>query len=1099
MLNRVISSRRASAFTALLLAAAAFSPMSESASALAAPAAGSGAAGSGAAGSGGQPGQPAGQQRGSVVGTVLGVARKPVADVCVTAIPDDRAQPTGPASVTSGAGIFALSGLLPGLYELRYRWCAFPASRAGQPGSPAGRATPLPEQRLARVLVTAGRSTTARPLVMRSASSASTAGPMPRLPRERRLTLADLEKPAGGAKRGGVSGRVTGPHGKHVAGLCYEVHTAFGFFGAAIGRDGKYSTGKILPPGRYTVEFTPLCDFNEPPTGNWAPQWYRAKFSQASATTVVIRSGQITTGIGGVMRPGGVLGGTVTGRSGRAVAGVCVLVAASDNSAQQQVATSAHGKYKIEALDPGKYKVAFIPAGCQDTTRTSYLAQWWPGVSITSKPGTITLRLGQHRAQVNAKLVVGGTITGTVRFRNRHGHPIRGICVFVDPASNPFGSTEFDAATRPDGRYRVSPLPTGKYDVSFGPGCRNNGNFLFKDNARVASAHTGQVTPHVDWSMQPGAIVTGRITDAATGRPLAGICVEAGDSIGGSRKNGSYIVTQISPGRTTVSFSNCGNPGSFEDQFYPRALTLRGGVTARNINARMRPGSTISGTVTTATGHKLSGVCVDAIPAADAGSGPDAVFSGIETQSSAGHYEIPNLTAGQYQVTFRACGFDPDVVQRWFMQRPGHPTGDRISLPPGGVISGVSAALHPGGGISGTIDGPAHQLQSFVCTTVTDARSHVVVADSFGVSEGEGYGLNGFAPGRYIVEFSPCGGQNLALQWYDRASRPAKARQVRIVAHRTTSGIGARMTVGGSLTGRVVARATGRPIAGVCVFAAGIGQPFAGLGATSKSGQYQIIGLNTGSYRLTFSACANADLRPRVAPQAVRVTAGKTTVGPRIAMSTYRPGTITGRVRGGGGSPAPAAGVCATAFPASAHASSPGGHTRVTDAHGFYRIGHLVPGRYRVFFDPSCATGSRIGHLIPQWSGGAASRSAAKIVVVSAGKTTRSVGAVLASDGTITGTVTQSVTGTALHGSCVQAIPVAGGQAPLLAVSGTHGGYKLPGLRPGRYRVEFSAGCGTSGYVTQWWHGAASAATAAIVRVRSSAVSPGIDAAMSRS
>lgn len=75
----------------------------------------------------------------------------------------------------------------------------------------------------------------------------------------------------------------------------------------------------------------------------------------------------------------------------------------------------------------------------------------------------------------------------------------------------------------------------------------------------------------------------------------------------------------------------------------------------------------------------------------------------------------------------------------------------------------------------------------------------------------------------------------------------------------------------------------------------------------------------------------------------------------------------------------------------------------------------------------------------------------------------------------------------------------AGSRAPLLAASDADGGYRLPSLAPGRYLVEFAAGCGTPGYAAQWWHDASSAATATIVRVPASATSSGIDATLSTS
>ncbi|MGH3399829.1 MAG: carboxypeptidase-like regulatory domain-containing protein, partial [Streptosporangiaceae bacterium] len=75
--------------------------------------------------------------------------------------------------------------------------------------------------------------------------------------------------------------------------------------------------------------------------------------------------------------------------------------------------------------------------------------------------------------------------------------------------------------------------------------------------------------------------------------------------------------------------------------------------------------------------------------------------------------------------------------------------------------------------------------------------------------------------------------------------------------------------------------------------------------------------------------------------------------------------------------------------------------------------------------------------------------------------------------------------------------PQAAGRAASFTVTGA-GRYSLIGLAPGRYRVRFSSGCGASGYATQWWKDAGSAARATIVTVRASGISSGINAALRR-
>jgi hypothetical protein len=82
-----------------------------------------------------------------------------------------------------------------------------------------------------------------------------------------------------------------------------------------------------------------------------------------------------------------------------------------------------------------------------------------------------------------------------------------------------------------------------------------------------------------------------------------------------------------------------------------------------------------------------------------------------------------------------------------------------------------------------------------------------------------------------------------------------------------------------------------------------------------------------------------------------------------------------------------------------------------------------------------------------------------------------------------------------LTGACVAAVPLGARSVPVIAVTRS-GRYSVIDLTPGRYRVEFSSGCGASGYVTQWWKNAGSKSTATIITVPASTVKTGIDAVL---
>jgi hypothetical protein len=104
----------------------------------------------------------------------------------------------------------------------------------------------------------------------------------------------------------------------------------------------------------------------------------------------------------------------------------------------------------------------------------------------------------------------------------------------------------------------------------------------------------------------------------------------------------------------------------------------------------------------------------------------------------------------------------------------------------------------------------------------------------------------------------------------------------------------------------------------------------------------------------------------------------------------------------------------------------------------------------------------------------------------------------LASDGAISGTVTQQAGG-ALRGVCVAATQtglVPG--LPVYTVTGPTGSYSIIDLQPGSYRVQFSSGCGARGYKTQWWKSESSAITATPVAVTSGTTTTGVSPVLSK-
>ena len=138
-----------------------------------------------------------------------------------------------------------------------------------------------------------------------------------------------------------------------------------------------------------------------------------------------------------------------------------------------------------------------------------------------------------------------------------------------------------------------------------------------------------------------------------------------------------------------------------------------------------------------------------------------------------------------------------------------------------------------------------------------------------------------------------------------------------------------------------------------------------------------------------------------------------------------------------------------------------------------------------------------------QYYNGKATLASADPVVVKLATTTSGINATMVKGGEVTGTVTDSATHAPIWGLCVDAFDSNGNDISTTNTDRT-GAYTLHGAPPGSDRVEFhadasGAACGTittTNYITQYYNGQSSLATANPVTVTPNATTSGINAAM---
>ena len=572
---------------------------------------------------------------------------------------------------------------------------------------------------------------------------------------------------------------------------------------AVTAADGSYSIQQ-LPAGRYFVAFDNCSN-----GGSFASVYYdggaAGTESSAQARTLTLATAQPATA-GARMPPGAIVSGSVTGPGGKPLSGVCVNLlapaaaagASSDSVAAElyyfssygAIAATRNGAYRLRNITPGRYLAQFYTAQDRFSTcgnRGNYGWQWFRRKPAFGQAQEISAGPGKTTG-ISAALATGGTITG--RITSRSGQPVRNVCVLVTGAN---GLTDYSPVQFPtpvsgaSGRYRVRDLPAGRYSLTFSPSCDAVQGYLptaYRNGATVG-VRTGKVTAGVDAVLRPAGSgsLAGLVRSAVTGKPVADWCVAASQSnpllvgYGFTNAQGRYRIAGLVPGRYRVQIFPCG-PGTSSLAPQQRAGVLVSSHTTASVNARLRAGGRVTGTITSgAPAAPAPGVCVEATPVTGAGQPAVAVTN------AAGSYTLSGLAAGRYRLQITAdCPYGAG---------PLAPAGRSVSVRLGATSAGVNAMLLADGGIAGTVNGPGAVQLSGICVAAYPLRGGPTVA---AVSANGSYQIGDLPPGGYRVEFAAgCGATGYVSRWWQDAASAATATPVSVSADATTAGIDAQL------------------------------------------------------------------------------------------------------------------------------------------------------------------------------------------------------------------------------------------------------------------------------------------------------------------
>jgi protocatechuate 3,4-dioxygenase beta subunit len=483
---------------------------------------------------------------------------------------------------------------------------------------------------------------------------------------------------------------------------------------------------------------------------------------------------------------------SISGRvtiDGKGVAGITVAATTSssplDNRTVAKTTTDDDGKYQLTGLTAGQFKIMPLAKAFVAGTSDGYQE---PGQSITvADDETI--------AKIDFALIRGGVITG--RITDTDGRPVISERVNVVAEDAPdIGSglmTMFDGPrNRTDDRgiYRIYGLSPGNYRVSIGQAAADGSMAIMglggsqytktyypgvaeEAKATILEINEGTEVSNIDivaGISGRGFSVSGRVVDADSGQPVAGVFVvhssrnETTQQLGGMNftgsqtdANGKFRLENVQPGHyAAYMLAIEESPTSYSDQ---TPFDVSDGDVS-GVEIKVRRGATISGVAVVennfdaAVASLLQNVSILAFSKTKGGA---PWFSRSQINGN-GRFSFSGLAPGKVQISVVGFPAPPKGLTLLRTEVDGIEQQEGIEVNAGARITGVRLVFAYGAGsIRGEVKAeggilPAGMtIQVIIRSGTDDARQFTGPVD---------------ARGHFVVENIPPGNYEMSVMTF---------------------------------------------------------------------------------------------------------------------------------------------------------------------------------------------------------------------------------------------------------------------------------------------------------------------------------------------
>lgn len=435
-------------------------------------------------------------------------------------------------------------------------------------------------------------------------------------------------------------------------------------------------------------------------------QYYDDAASRATAKTVKVALGSVTSEVNASLATGATIEGDVVSAStGEPMGGVEACVDEGESRWCRQ--TEADGHYALTGIATGAVVVEFLPK----SDAYEYRDQYYDGVEVYEQATRVSVTAGETITGIDAALRAHfGVITGKVSDAQTK-QPIGRIAVCAtDLASKRSTCVQTDA----NGEFEITRVVAGAYRVLFASTNLTGREYepqFYQDAISVEGVkpvivQVGVTTPAIDAELtsveaeaQGRGDIRGTVTSAATSKPIKGIEVcafsEFEEECALTGATGEYELSSLPDGSYAVEFASPMLGGlDYATQYYDGSemvggaslVQVRDDAVSADVDASLRHGAEIEGVVSSAAdGAGIDEALVCAVGTAE--EPPRCAVSG-----PSGSYDIRGLDGGSYYVGFDAG--EAFVIQ-YYDRVDTASQAQAVTVSSGGRLTGIDAVLMP--------------------------------------------------------------------------------------------------------------------------------------------------------------------------------------------------------------------------------------------------------------------------------------------------------------------------------------------------------------------------------------------------------------------